>query len=258
MQRDDSSTSARSPADLDAGARGRQAGGAACALRRHRETRTLATTECPVVYEAPIATRPSIGRFVDAVERRRPLPASPRSCSTASARRYVAPRCVDAARSLRLARGQASRRRSMTKASRRDRRDVVPATASCQGYFLGSYSRAQARPRNRRANARRQPRPGRSTHGDDDLARTAAARSDRGLLVTELLGTGRADPVRWRLCRDWRGRLLGRGRSRSQYPVEEIGRRRRPGPHVARDIAAVHRQGSSIRSAVSRRLPVDA
>ena len=64
MQRDDWYTSARSPADLmPAREVGRKAG-----LRTLRRlgARKLATTECPVVYEAPIATG-LIGHFVNAV-----------------------------------------------------------------------------------------------------------------------------------------------------------------------------------------------
>jgi PmbA protein len=64
MQRDDWYATARSPADLEAvGDVGRQAG-----LRTARRlgARQLATMDCPVLYEAPIATG-LIGHFVSAV-----------------------------------------------------------------------------------------------------------------------------------------------------------------------------------------------
>jgi PmbA protein len=209
MQRDDWYTSARSPADLmPAREVGRKAG-----LRTlHRlGARKLATTECPVVYEAPIATG-LIGHFVNAVSGGSLYRKS--SFLLDSVGTQVFAPHVSIREEPHLPRGQASTPFDDEGVATRPR-DVL-ASGVVQGYFLGSYSA-------RKLGLQSTANAGGNhnlivSHGDDDLP-ALLKRMDRGLLVTDLLGQG-VNPVTGDYSRGAAGYWVEDGEI--AYPVEEI------------------------------------
>jgi PmbA protein len=209
MQRDDWYSSARSPSDLESvGEVGRQAG-----LRTVRRlgARKLATVECPVVYEAPIATG-LFGHFVNAVSGGSLYRKS--SFLVDSLGTQVFASGITIREEPHVPRGQASAPFDDEGVATRPR-DVV-RDGVVQGYFLGSYS-ARKLGLTSTANA-----GGNHNlfvnHGDDDLP-ALLARMGRGLLVTELLGQG-VNPVTGDYSRGAAGYWVEGGEI--AYPVEEI------------------------------------
>ena len=232
MQRDDWYTAARSPDDLLSPREvGRQAG-----LRTlHRlGARKLATTECPVVYEAPIATG-LIGHFVGAVSGGSLYRKSSFLVDSAGTEVF-APR-VSIREEPHLARGQASAPFDDEGVATRPR-DVV-RDGVVQGYFLGSYSARKlglASTANAGGNHNLIV-----SHGDDDLP-ALLKRMDRGLLVTELLGQG-VNPVTGDYSRGAAGYWVEGGEI--AYPVEEI--------TVAGKLTRMYRDIAAIGNDVDRR-----
>ncbi|MGH8851287.1 MAG: metalloprotease PmbA [Casimicrobiaceae bacterium] len=232
MQRDDWYTSARSPADLmPAREVGRQAG-----LRTmHRlGARKLATTECPVVYEAPIATG-LIGHFVNAVSGGS-LYRKSSFLLDSIGKQVFAPQ-LSVREEPHLVRGQASAPFDDEGVATRPR-DVV-ADGVVQGYFLGSYSA-------RKLGLQSTANAGGNhnlivSHGDDDLA-ALLRRMDRGLLVTELLGQG-VNPVTGDYSRGAAGYWVEGGAI--AYPVEEI--------TIAGNLARMYRDIAAVGNDVDRR-----
>ena len=209
MQRDDWYSSARSPADLEsASAVGRQAG-----LRTVRRlgARQLATIECPVVYEAPIATG-LFGHFVSAVSGGSLYRKSSFLLDSAGTQVF-APQ-ITIREEPHVPRGQASAPFDDEGVATQPR-DVV-RDGVVQGYFLGSYSARKlglASTANAGGNHNLFV-----NHGDDDLP-ALLARMGRGLLVTELLGQG-INPVTGDYSRGAAGYWVEGGEI--AYPVEEI------------------------------------
>ena len=209
MQRDDWYTSARSPADLESAAQvGRLAGERAV----HRlGARKLATLECPVLFEAPIATG-LIGHFVSAVSGGSLYRKS--SFLLDSVGKQVFAPQMTIREEPHLLRGQASAPFDDEGVATRPR-DVVKG-GIVQGYFLGSYS-ARKLGLESTANAGGNHNLVVS-HGEDDLP-ALIRRMKRGLLVTELLGQG-VNPVTGDYSRGAAGYWVDRGEI--AYPVEEI------------------------------------
>jgi len=209
MQRDDWYSSARSPADLEsASAVGRQAG-----LRTIRRlgARQLATIDCPVVYEAPIATG-LFGHFVSAVSGGSLYRKSSFLLDSAGTQVF-APQ-ITIREEPHVPRGQASAPFDDEGVATQPR-DVV-RDGVVQGYFLGSYSARKlglASTANAGGNHNLFV-----NHGDDDLP-ALLARMGRGLLVTELLGQG-VNPVTGDYSRGAAGYWIEGGEI--AYPVEEI------------------------------------
>ena len=209
MQRDDWYSSARSPADLEsASAVGRQAG-----LRTVRRlgARQLATIDCPVVYEAPIATG-LFGHFVSAVSGGSLYRKSSFLLDSAGSQVF-APQ-ITIREEPHVPRGQASAPFDDEGVATQPR-DVV-RDGIVQGYFLGSYSARKlglASTANAGGNHNLFV-----NHGDDDLP-ALLARMGRGLLVTELLGHG-INPVTGDYSRGAAGYWVEGGEI--AYPVEEI------------------------------------
>ncbi|MEO8739045.1 MAG: metalloprotease PmbA [Casimicrobiaceae bacterium] len=209
MQRDDWYSSARSPADLEsASAVGRQAG-----LRTVRRlgARQLATIECPVVYEAPIATG-LFGHFVSAVSGGS-LYRKSSFLLDSSGTQVFAPQ-ITIREEPHVPRGQASAPFDDEGVATQPR-DVV-RDGIVQGYFLGSYSARKlglASTANAGGNHNLFV-----NHGDDDLP-GLLARMGRGLLVTELLGQG-VNPVTGDYSRGAAGYWVEGGEI--AYAVEEI------------------------------------
>jgi PmbA protein len=209
MQRDDWYSSARSPADLEsASAVGRQAG-----LRTVRRlgARQLATIECPVVYEAPIASG-LFGHFVSAVSGGSLYRKSSFLLDSAGTQVF-APQ-ITIREEPHVPRGQASAPFDDEGVATQPR-DVV-RDGIVQGYFLGSYSARKlglASTANAGGNHNLFV-----NHGDDDLP-ALLARMGRGLLVTELLGHG-INPVTGDYSRGAAGYWVEGGEI--AYPVEEI------------------------------------
>jgi PmbA protein len=209
MQRDDWYSSARSPADLEsASAVGRQAG-----LRTIRRlgARQLATIECPVVYEAPIATG-LFGHFVSAVSGGSLYRKSSFLLDSAGTQVF-APQ-ITIREEPHVPRGQASAPFDDEGVATQPR-DVV-RDGVVQGYFLGSYSARKlglASTANAGGNHNLFV-----NHGNDDLP-ALLARMGRGLLVTELLGQG-VNPVTGDYSRGAAGYWIEGGEI--AYPVEEI------------------------------------
>jgi len=209
MQRDDWYSSARSPADLEsASAVGRQAG-----LRTVRRlgARQLATIECPVVYEAPIATG-LFGHFVSAISGGSLYRKSSFLLDSAGTQVF-APQ-ITIREEPHVPRGQASAPFDDEGVATQPR-DVV-RDGVVQGYFLGSYSARKlglASTANAGGNHNLFV-----NHGDDDLP-ALLARMGRGLLVTELLGQG-INPVTGDYSRGAAGYWVEGGEI--AYPVEEI------------------------------------
>jgi PmbA protein len=209
MQRDDWYTSARLPADLEpARDVGRQAGMRAV---RRLGARKLATVECPVIYEAPVATG-LVGHFVAAVSGGSLYRKSSFLVDSLGAQVFAPG--ITIREEPHLPRGQASAPFD-DEGVATQRRDVV-RDGVVEGYFLGSYS-ARKLGLTSTANA-----GGNHnlivSHGDDDLP-GLLARMNRGLLVTELLGQG-VNPVTGDYSRGAAGYWVEGGQV--AYPVEEI------------------------------------
>jgi PmbA protein len=209
MERDDWYTSARAPSDLDPA---RQVGSKAGtrALRR-LGARKLATMQCPVVYEAPVATG-LIGHFVSAVSGGS-LYRKTSFLLDSMGRQVFAPH-MTIREEPHVPRGQASAPFDDEGVATQPR-DVV-RDGVVEGYFLGSYS-ARKLGLSSTANA-----GGNHnlliSHGDDDL-NGLLARMDRGVLVTELLGQG-VNPVTGDYSRGAAGYWVEDGQI--VHPVEEI------------------------------------
>jgi PmbA protein len=209
MQRDDWYTSARSPADLEpARDVGRQAG---MRTVRRLGARKLATVECPVVYEAPVATG-LVGHFVNAVSGGSLYRKSSFLVDSLGAQVFAPG--ITIREEPHVPRGQASAPFD-DEGVATQRRDVV-RDGVVQGYFLGSYS-ARKLGLTTTANAGGNHNLVVS-HGDDDLQGLLAA-MNRGLLVTELLGQG-VNPVTGDYSRGAAGYWVEGGQV--AYPVEEI------------------------------------
>jgi PmbA protein len=180
MQREDWYTAARSAGDLQRAATvGRIAGERTV---RRLGAKQLATLECPVIYEAPVATG-LIGHYVNATSGGSLYRKS--SFLLDSRGKQVFPAHVSIREEPHLVRGQASAPFDDEGVATRPR-DVV-RDGVVQNYFLGSYSARKlglASTGNAGGNHNLVV-----THGDDDLA-ALLRRMGRGLLVTELLGQG--------------------------------------------------------------------
>ncbi len=191
MQRDDWFTAARSPHDLEAAARiGRLAGERTA---RRLGARRLATLDCPVLYEAPVATG-LIGHYVSATSGGS-LYRKSSFLIDSLGRQVFAPQ-ISIREEPHLKRGQAS--------------------APFDGYFLGSYSARKLRlasTGNAGGNHNLVV-----THGPEDLP-ALLRRMGRGVLVTELLGQG-VNPVTGDYSRGAAGYWIEGGEI--AYPVEEI------------------------------------
>ena len=187
---------------------GRQAG-----LRTARRlgARQLATTDCPVLYEAPIATG-LIGHFVSAVSGGSLYRKS--SFLVDSLGTQVFTPEITIREEPHLKRGQASAPFDDEGVATQPR-DVV-RDGVVQGYFLGSYSARKlglASTANAGGNHNLVV-----SHGDDDLP-AMLKRMGRGLMVTELLGQG-VNQVNGDYSRGAAGYWIEDGEI--AYPVEEI------------------------------------
>ena len=161
MQREDWYTSARSPADLEpARDVGRRAG---VRTVRRLGARKLATMECPVVYEAPVATRPR-GSLRQRGQRRQSLPQVVVSARQSRASRYSA-RGSRFVRSPMCPEGR-HRRLSTTKALRRSR-ETWSSTVWFRDIFWAAIRPASS------ASSRQRMRAATTisivSHGDDEL-----------------------------------------------------------------------------------------
>ena len=232
MQRDDWYSSARAAGDLEPAAHvGRLAGERTA---RRLGARQLATLDCPVVFEAPIATG-LIGHFVHAVSGGSLYRKS--SFLLDSIGRQVFAPGISIREEPHLPRGPASTPFDDEGVATRSR-DVVRDGVVC-GYFLGSYSA-------RKLGLVSTGNAGGNhnllvSHGDDDLA-GLLRRMNRGLLVTELLGQG-VNAVTGDYSRGAAGYWVEDGEI--AYPVEEI--------TIAGNLAAMYRDIVAIGCDVDRR-----
>lgn len=209
MQREDWYTSARSPADLEpARDVGRQAG-----LRTVRRlgARKVATMECPVLYEAPVATG-LVGHFVSAVSGGSLYRKSSFLLDSLGAQVFRPG--ITIREEPHVPRGQASAPFDDEGVATQPRNVVLDGVV--QGYFLGSYS-ARKLGLTSTANAGGNHNL-MVSHGDDDLD-ALLMKMGRGLLVTELLGQG-VNPVTGDYSRGAAGYWVEGGQV--AYPVEEI------------------------------------
>ncbi len=209
MQRDYWYTAARAPSDLEPAATvGRIAGERTA---RRLNARRIATTECPVLFEAPEAGD-LIGFFVSAVSGGSLYRKS--SFLPDSLGRAVFPAHVSIREEPHIPRGRGSApfdNEGVATAPRDVVRDGV-----VRGYFLGSYSA-------RKLGLTTTGNAGGShnlvvSHGADDLP-ALLRRMGRGLLVTEQLGQG-VNPVTGDFSRGAAGFWVEGGEL--AYPVEEI------------------------------------
>ncbi|HSS70939.1 MAG TPA: metalloprotease PmbA [Casimicrobiaceae bacterium] len=232
MQRDDWYASARAPNDLESASRvGRIAGERTA---RRLGARQLATLECPVVYEAPVATG-LIGHFVNAVSGGS-LYRKSSFLLDSIGRQVFAPR-VSIREEPHLPRGQASAPFDDEGVATQPR-DVV-RDGIVRGYFLGSYSA-------RKLGLVSTGNAGGNhnlvvSHGDEDLT-VLLQRMNRGLLVTELLGQG-VNPVTGDYSRGAAGYWIEDGEI--AFPVEEI--------TIAGNLAGMYRDIVAIGDDVDRR-----
>jgi len=209
MQRDDWFSAARSPHDLEAAARvGRLAGERTA---RRLGARRLATLDCPVLYEAPVATG-LIGHYVGATSGGS-LYRKSSFLIDSLGRQVFAPQ-ISIREEPHLKRGQASAPFDDEGVATRPR-DVV-RDGVVQGYFLGSYSA-------RKLGLVSTGNAGGNhnlvvAHGAEDLP-ALLRRMGRGVLVTELLGQG-VNPVTGDYSRGAAGYWIEGGEI--AYPVEEI------------------------------------
>jgi PmbA protein len=232
MQRDDWYSSARAPADLEAAVRvGRIAGERAA---RRLGARQIATLDCPVLYEAPIATG-LFGHFVSAVSGGSLYRKS--SFLLDSVGKQVFAPGISIREEPHLPRGQASTPFDDEGVATRPRN--VVSNGVLEGYFLGSYS-ARKLGLVSTANA-----GGNHnlvvTHGDEDLS-GLLKRMHRGLLVTELLGHG-INPVTGDYSRGAAGYWIEGGEI--AHPVEEI--------TIAGNLTGMYRDIVAIGNDVDRR-----
>ena len=232
MQRDDWYTSARSPTDLEPAALVGTLAGERTA--RRLGARQLATLECPVLYEAPVATG-LIGHFVNAVSGGS-LYRKSSFLIDALGSEVFAPH-ITIREEPHLMRAQASTPFDDEGVATRPR-DVVK-DGVVQGYFLGSYSA-------RKLGLQSTANAGGNhnllvSHGDEDLP-ALLRRMDRGLLVTELLGQG-VNPVTGDYSRGAAGYWVEHGEI--AYPVEEI--------TIARNLRRMYRDIVAIGNDVDRR-----
>ena len=209
MQREDWYTAARSADDLeDATTVGRIAGERTV---RRLGARQLATLECPVLYEAPVATG-LIGHYVNATSGGS-LYRKSSFLLDSNGQQVFAPQ-VSIREEPHLARGQASAPFDDEGVATHPR-DVV-RDGVVQGYFLGSYSARKlglASTGNAGGNHNLVV-----SHGAEDLP-ALLRRMGRGVLVTELLGQG-VNPVTGDYSRGAAGYWIEDGEI--AYPVEEI------------------------------------
>jgi PmbA protein len=232
MQRDDWYASARSAADLEDAVRvGRIAGERTV---RRLGARQLATLDCPVIYEAPVATG-LFGHFVNAVSGGSLYRKSSFLLDSAG-KQIFAPQ-ISIREEPHLPRAAASTPFDEEGVATKPR-DVV-RDGVIRGYFLGSYS-ARKLGLVSTANA-----GGNHNlviaHGDEDLA-GLLRRMNRGLLVTELLGQG-VNPVTGDYSRGAAGYWIEDGAI--AYPVEEI--------TIAGNLKAMYRDIVAIANDVDRR-----
>ena len=225
MQRDYWYTAARAPEDLMPAADvGRIAGERTA---RRLGARQLGTLECPVLFEAPEAAD-LIGAFVHAVSGGSLYRKSSFLLDSLGTQVFAPQVSIREEPHLPRGRGSAPFDNEGVATAPRD----VVATASLQGYFLGSYSARKLglaidRQRGRRHNLV-------VAHGDDDLP-ALLRRMGRGLFVTEQLGQG-VNPVTGDFSRGAAGFWVEGGEI--AYPVEEItiaGNLKRDVPRHRRD-----------------------
>ncbi len=232
MQRDDWYTSARSTADLETAHEvGRMAG---TRTVRRLGARQLATIECPVLYEAPVATG-LIGHFVNAVSGGSLYRKS--SFLVDSLGKQIFSPAIQIREEPHLHRGQASAPFD-DEGVATEPRDVV-RDGIVQGYFLGSYSARKlglASTANAGGNHNLVV-----THGHDDMP-ALLRRMHRGLMVTELLGQG-VNTVTGDYSRGAAGYWVEGGEI--AYPVEEI--------TIAGNLARMYRDIEAIGNDVDRR-----
>ncbi len=209
MQRDYWYTTARAPADLaDGAAVGRRAGERAA---RRLNGRKLATRQCPVLFEAPVATG-LIASFVSAVSGGHLYRRS--SFLLDSLGTQVFPSFFQLQERPFLKRGLASAPFDSEGVATRER-DVV-ADGVVNGYFLGSYS-ARKLGMHSTGNAGGNHNLIVPSTGEDFAA--LLRKLDTGLLVTELLGHG-LNMVTGDYSRGAAGFWVENGVI--AYPVEEI------------------------------------
>jgi PmbA protein len=232
MQREDWYTSARSPEDLEAAQDvGRKAG-----LRTVRRlgARKLSTLECPVLYEAPVATG-LVGHFVNAVSGGSLYRKSSFLLDSLGAQVFKPG--ITIREEPHLPRGQASAPFDDEGVATQPRDVVLDGVV--QGYFLGSYSaRKLGLTSTANAGGNHNLLIG---HGDDDLD-ALLRKMDRGLLVTELLGHG-VNAVTGDYSRGAAGYWVEGGQI--AYPVEEI--------TIAGNLAQMYRDIVAIGKDVDRR-----
>ena len=209
MERDDWYTSARTPLDLEPAREvGTKAGRRAV---QRLGARQLATTQCPVLYEAPVATG-LIGHFVNAVSGGSLYRKTPFLLDSLGTQVF-APH-ITIREEPHLPRGQASAPFDDEGVATKPREVVRDGVV--EGYFLGSYSARKlglASTANAGGNHNLIV-----SHGELDL-QGLLARMDRGLLVTELLGQG-VNPVTGDYSRGAAGYWVEGGQI--IHPVEEI------------------------------------
>ena len=209
MERDDWYTSARTPLDLEPAREvGTKAGRRAV---QRLGARQLATTQCPVLYEAPVATG-LIGHFVNAVSGGS-LYRKTSFLLDSLGTQVFAPH-ITIREEPHLPRGQASAPFDDEGVATKPREVVRDGVV--EGYFLGSYSARKlglASTANAGGNHNLIV-----SHGELDL-QGLLARIDRGLLVTGLLGQG-VNPVTGDYSRGAAGYWVEGGQI--IHPVEEI------------------------------------
>ena len=209
MQRDYWYTAARAPGDLESAERvGRIAGQRT--LRR-LNSRKLATTECPVIFEAPEAAD-LIGFFVGALSGGSLYRRSSFLLDSIGKPVFAPHVSIREEPHLPRARGSAPFDAEGVATAPRD----VVRDGIVRGYFLGSYSA-------RKLGMQTTGNAGGShnlvvSHGDDDLP-ALLHRMGRGLLVTEQLGQG-VNAVTGDFSRGAAGFWVEGGEI--AYPVEEI------------------------------------
>ncbi|HEY1458835.1 MAG TPA: metalloprotease PmbA [Casimicrobiaceae bacterium] len=232
MQREDWYTSARAAEDLESAVDvGRKAGERTV---RRLAARKLTTLECPVLFEAPMATG-LVGHFVSAVSGGSLYRKSSFLLDSLGAQVFRPG--ITIREEPHLLRGQASAPFDDEGVATQPRDVVLDGVV--QGYFLGSYSA-------RKLGLKSTANAGGNhnlvvSHGDDDFG-ALLAKMGRGLLVTELLGHG-INPVTGDYSRGAAGYWVEGGQV--AYPVEEI--------TIAGNLARMYRDIVAIGSDVDRR-----
>jgi PmbA protein len=209
MQRDDWYTIARSPQDLEPGEEVGRKAGTRCV--RRLGARKIQTTECPVLFEAPVAAG-LLGHFVAAVSGGS-LYRKASFLLDSLGQRIFAP--------LVQIRDVPDIRRGLASSAFDDegvatqRREIV-ANGVLQGYFLGSYSARKLGMRTT-GNAGGNHNLILDSSGEDFAG--LLRKMGRGLLVTELLGMG-VNNVTGDYSRGAAGFWVEGGEI--AYPVQEI------------------------------------